>query len=99
MADLDEDAAIEEANLAAAAAAQEDAEEGVTDFGQTDTQMGKPVTGQREPSISTLGQPGVLPTDAGAGRIEPTGLDDLSGAPQVTGRREEPVGGALSYQP
>jgi hypothetical protein len=96
MADLDEAAAIEEANLAAAAAAQEDAEEGVTDFGQTDTQMGKPVTGQREPSISTLGQPGVLPTDAGAGRIEPTGLDDLSGAPQVTGRREEPVGGALT---
>jgi hypothetical protein len=96
MADLDKDAAIEEANLAAAAAAQEDAEEGVTDFGQTDTQMGKPVTGQREPSISTLGQPGVLPTDAGAGRIEPTGLDDLSGAPQVTGRREEPVGGALT---
>jgi hypothetical protein len=96
MADLDEAAAVEEANLAAAAAAQEDAEEGVTDFGQTDTQMGKPVTGQREPSISTLGQPGVLPTDAGAGRIEPTGLDDLSGAPQVTGRREEPVGGALA---
>jgi hypothetical protein len=96
MADLDEAAAVEEANLAAAAAAQEDAEEGVTDFGQTDTQMGKPVTGQREPSISTLGQPGVLPTDAGAGRIEPTGLDDLSGAPQVTGRREEPVGGALT---
>jgi hypothetical protein len=96
MADLDEAAAVEEANLAAAAAAQEDAEEGVTDFGQTDTQMGKPVTGQREPSISTLGQPGVLPTDAGAGRIEPTGLDDLSGAPQVIGRREEPVGGALT---
>jgi hypothetical protein len=96
MADLDEAAAVEEANLAAAAAAQEDAEEGVTDFGQTDTQMGKPVTGQREPSISTLGQPGVLPTDAGAGRIEPTGLDDLSDAPQVTGRREEPVGGALA---
>jgi hypothetical protein len=96
MADLDEAAAVEEANLAAAAAAQEDAEEGVTDFGQTDTQMGKPITGQREPSISTLGQPGVLPTDAGAGRIEPTGLDDLSGAPQVTGRREEPVGGALT---
>jgi hypothetical protein len=96
MADLDEAAAVEEANLAAAAAAQEDAEEGVTDFGQTDTQMGKPVTGQREPSISTLGQPGVLPTDAGAGRIEPTGLDGLSGAPQVTGRREEPVGGALA---
>jgi hypothetical protein len=96
MADLDEAAAVEEANLAAAAAAQEDAEEGVTDFGQTDTQMGKPITGQREPSISTLGQPGVLPTDAGAGRIEPTGLDDLSGAPQVTGRREEPVGGALA---
>jgi hypothetical protein len=96
MADLDEAAAVEEANLAAAAAAQEDAEEGVTDFGQTDTQMGKPVTGQREPSISTLGQPGVLPTDAGAGRIEPTGLDDLSGVPQVTGRREEPVGGALA---
>jgi hypothetical protein len=96
MADLDEAAAVEEANLAAAAAAQEDAEEGVTDFGQTDTQMGKPVTGQREPSISTLGQPGVLPTDAGAGRIEPTGLDDLSGAPQVIGRREEPVGGALA---
>jgi hypothetical protein len=93
---LDEAAAVEEANLAAAAAAQEDAEEGVTDFGQTDTQMGKPVTGQREPSISVPSQPGVLPTDAGAGRIEPTGLDDLSGAPQVIGRREEPVGGALT---
>jgi hypothetical protein len=59
---------------------------------KTDTQMGKPITGQREPSISTLGQPGVLPTDAGAGRIEPTGLDDLSGAPQVTEEEKNQLG-------
>jgi hypothetical protein len=93
-----EEEADEEANLRAQVAAREDLEDRGVDVGiPLRTDVGQPITGGGEPSISVPGEPGELPSSTQElAETKPTGLGDVGAPAGVPGGRKEPTLGAVN---